>query len=174
MCRHLERLYQHTVSNETAGEARLAALIANGWDLVLATWPAIASSLEPTEVPCRLVELLDGAAAEAFARHGHCHRLVAALLRQGHVRALAGALETEPTDFVALLSGQGETEGLVLPEARAARAGYRVHVSSWPSDIELTRGLGGLSTAARASRQVLSGPPTALCLGLGAVAEASS
>ena len=126
VCRHLERLYQHTVrlssspfrsserqvSNETAGAAQIAALLAQGWALVEASWPVIASALAPRAPP--LSELLHGTEGLGESR---CHGTVKALLRQQHVRLLAGVEEAESMDFVARLESLREAEGLVMPEA---------------------------------------------------------
>lgn len=113
VCRHLERLYQHTVSTETTGEAKIAALGLLGRELVEGTAlvllfaffaPKGGASPGPALAP-GFFELLAWSRAlgeseiqpeesrpdnlPTLRRDSPCHRLVAALLQQAHFRELA-------------------------------------------------------------------------------------
>ncbi|CAJ1417490.1 unnamed protein product [Effrenium voratum] len=93
VCRHLERLYEQTVTNERTGEAQITRLMSLGRDLVEHTMPVLLCSLPAPgfegEVP-GLGALVAGegtAVAAALDQQTQRGSLLSALLQQGHFRA---------------------------------------------------------------------------------------
>eukprot|EP00439_Symbiodinium_sp_Y106_P029675 s4481_g3.t1 len=118
VCRHLERLFQQTVSLERTGEVKIGQLLGLGRELVESTMPVLRFSLlapsrseESVAQKQRLAfsQLLEAAKADSessvFDLSTESGRLTAALLREAHFRRLGGE-EPEPSaaiSFSALL-----------------------------------------------------------------------
>ena len=96
MCRHLERLYQQTVSNETTGEAKIASLADKARELLEVSMPVLMFALSAPKVgaglPPSFSELLSWSRSnkqeEPECKDSNCHQLIAALLQQAHFQLL--------------------------------------------------------------------------------------
>ncbi|CAE7455410.1 scrn3 [Symbiodinium natans] len=145
VCRHLERLFQQTVSLERTGEAKIGHLLSLGKELVEATKPVLRFSLF---APQSALDEADAALPD-FDLSTAGGRLVAALLREVHFRRLGdspGELEgsTSP-GFPELLEetsrswleapSAGQDSGLLVAFAQEA------HVEARKSFLDLCRHL---------------------------------
>eukprot|EP00434_Breviolum_minutum_P012661 symbB.v1.2.011160.t1/scaffold705.1/size174302/7 len=114
VCRHLERLYQQTVSNETTGEAKIASLADKARELLevsmpvlmfalsapkvgaglppsfseLLSWSRLLLALSLVEINLKLQEPESNHRPSPLCKDSKCHQLIAALLQQAHFQLL--------------------------------------------------------------------------------------